>query len=72
MIDSFLNSVCLFQTQLAALFSFCLLLFVLTVASLIILEKGTASYAISLINLVGVVLFGGISGSLLFLCKRRE
>lgn len=67
-----LNAACLFQTQLTALFSLCLLLFLLTLASLVVLEKGTASYVISVINMVGIVLFGSVSGGLLFYCKRRE
>lgn len=70
--EQLLNAVCLFQTQLTALFSFCLLLFFLTLVSLTVLEKGTASYVISIINLAGIVLFGSVSGGLLFCCKRRE
>lgn len=73
--DSFservLRSVCLFQTHLTGLFALCLLLFILTVASLLVLERGTPGYAVSLLNLVGTVFFGVVSGSLALLCNRR-
>jgi hypothetical protein len=73
--DSFsqrvLRSVCLFQTQLTALFALCLLLFILTMASLLVLERGTSGYVISILNLVGTVVFGTIAGSFALLCNRR-
>ena len=76
MSDSFseraLRSICLFQTQLIALFALCLALFVLTIASLFVLDPGTAGYAVSVLNLIGIVFFGGTFGALALLCRRRE
>lgn len=66
------RSICLFETQLTALFAICMFLLVLSVVSLIVLDPGTAGYAVSVLNLAGVVVFGGASGSLVLVCKRRE
>lgn len=74
--DSFservLRVICPLEPQLTLLFTGCLLLFVLTVASLLVLESDTPAYAVSLLNLVGIAVLGSVAGGLVLLCKRRE
>lgn len=66
------RSICLFETQLTALFAICVFLLVLSVISLVVLDPGTPAYAVSVLNLAGVAVFGSTSGALVLVCKRRE
>lgn len=68
----FFYHLCAYQAQLTALFSFCALFMLLSLASLVVVEPGTPTHAISVINVLSLLVFGSAFGVVVLVCRRKE
>lgn len=64
-----LDHICAVERGIRALFGLCVVLFVLMLVSLTVVASGSATYVIVIVNLVSLVIIGGISGGLLLVCR---
>lgn len=71
-VKSFLDSVCTMLYQIQLVFLICLTLLVISFATLIVAEPGSASFIISVVNIVTLLVFTLIFGSLTWLCNNRK
>lgn len=69
--DSFLEGLCLFREYIYIMFVIALVMFGLSLISWSVVEPGTETYMIVLLNLVALGTFVVISGAVLALCRDK-
>jgi hypothetical protein len=67
-----IDRVCQQESMLRSLFAICSAVFLLLLVSLGVVASGTATYVITVIDLVSVTVIGSIAGTLLIACQRRR
>lgn len=67
-----LRHVCDQDRLLTGVLALVMLLFLLMLVSLTVVEPGTGTYVIVVLNLVGLVLFGILYGAVLLACRSWE
>lgn len=70
--DSFLEGLCLYRGFVFALFVISLVLMVLSLGSFVVVEPGTATYVVVVLNMLGLGVFMLVTGTILFLCRDKE
>jgi hypothetical protein len=68
----FTKVVCDFRKQFRLLFMISLLSIIVLVVSLAYIEAGTATYVVTVIQLVTFAAIGLLSGGLMIICARRD
>lgn len=69
MADSFFEGLCMYRDLIYVLFMVSLLLFVLSLVSFAVVEPGTETHVIVVMNLVGLGALLLVSGSVLVKCR---
>ena len=72
LLRGFLDSVCTMLFHVQLVFLICVTLLVFSIASVLVVEPDTATYVISVINVVTLVVLCGIFGSITWLCNNRK
>lgn len=67
----FLSHLCDYRPQLRLLLGLCTVFLLLSLVSLAASEPGTATRAVTVLNLVALTGFSVLFGGILFLCQRR-
>lgn len=67
--DSFLEALCLFRNLVYIFFILSLLFLFLSLVSYFVIEPGTETHAIVVLNMSGLGLFVVLSGAVLYLCR---
>lgn len=67
--DTFLEAVCLFRNLVYIFFVLSLVFFLISLVSYFVLEPGTETHAIVVLNMIGLGVFILISGGVLVLCR---
>lgn len=70
--EEFWELACDFKQMLRLAFMFVVFLLVLSMMGLLLAERGTASYAISIFNFVAVAVLGLVIGGVNRVCSNRE
>lgn len=70
--DVVLDHLCAYEQALRALFGLCAIVFVLLLVSLTVVEPGTATYVVVVVDLVSVALVGAIVVLILRACRGTE
>jgi len=68
--DSFLFHLCEYRPQFIMLFGICLVFLALSAVSLLVVRQGTATYAVTLLNIAALLVFSALFGGMALLCKR--
>lgn len=68
--ERFLRLLCDHRTQFQWIFVVCATFALLQAPYLVVAERGTKLFVISVLNFVGLVFFGGVSGLVLWQCRR--
>jgi Na+/proline symporter len=66
------DHICQQESTLRGLFALCSVVFLLLFVSLGVVTRGTATYVITVVDLVSVTVIGSIAGTLLIVCQRRR
>ena len=69
--DSFLDALCLNRKLVLVLFSVAAVMLLLSFVSFAVVEPGTATYVVVVLNLIGLGGFTLLSGGVLVLCRDR-
>lgn len=69
--DTFFRHACERKKALHIALAFVLFMFPLMFISLTLVEKGSATYVVTILNLAGLVFFGLLFGGLLGVCRVR-
>ena len=69
--DSFLEGLCLFRELILIVFTISVVMFGLSLISLVVVDPGSGTYVIVVMNLVGLGAFILASGSVLYLCREK-
>ncbi len=67
-----LDHLCEFEAQFRALFGLCGIIFLLLLVSLSVVEPGSHTYVIVIIDLISIAMIGAASIVILIICERRE
>lgn len=70
--DTFLEGLCMFRMLIWIAFALSVVMFLLSLISYVVVEPGTAVYAIVIMNLIALSVIGGLSGVILVLCNRSH
>lgn len=70
--EVFMDHVCHQKSKVQGLFGLCGVIFLLLFVSLTVVESGSATYVITVVDLVSVTVVGGIAGITLVACQRRQ
>lgn len=70
--DVLLDRVCQHKTGIRMLFGFCITFVLLMLGSLSVVERGSGSYVIAVLNLVGLSIIAIVSGAVLLFCRNRR
>ncbi|MFH5800558.1 hypothetical protein [Haladaptatus sp. CMAA 1911] len=68
--DSFLFHLCEYRPQFVMLLGICLVFLALSAVSLLVVRPGTATYAVTLLNIAALLVFSALFGGMALLCKR--
>jgi hypothetical protein len=68
--DSFLFHLCEYRPQFIMLLGICLVFLALSAVSLLVVRPGTATYAVTLLNIAALLVFSALFGGMALLCKR--
>lgn len=71
-LDVLLRRVCERYMFLVSVLALLVLTFFLMLVSLFVVEPGTATFVVVVLNLIGTVLFGALFGVLVLACRARE
>lgn len=69
--DDFVSHLCAYRPQLRMLLGLCAFFFLLSLGSLAVVERGTATYVVTMLNVVALSGFSALFGGILLLCRRR-
>mgnify|MGYP006285213027 CR=1 FL=1 len=64
-----IEHVCDYEDQIKAVFYLSLAVLVLMSLSLLVLESGTATYVVAVMDVAGLVVLAAFSGALLYRCR---
>lgn len=67
-----IDHLCRQESKLQGLFALCSVVFLFLLVSLTVVERGSATYVITIIDLVSVTVVGGIAGIVMITCQRRR
>ena len=70
--DSFLEGVCLYRELVFIVFVISVVMWLLSFVSFLVVDPGSATYVITVLNLFGLGLFGLTSGAVLYICRERR
>ncbi len=69
--SGYMDELCKRRTTITIIFIIALLFLLVQLPYLVVVETGSALYTISVINVVGLVVFTGASGWVLWTCRDR-
>lgn len=68
--DTFLFHLCEYRPQFTMLLGICLVFLGLSAVSLLVVRPGTATYAVTMLNVAALLVFSALFGGMSILCKR--
>ena len=70
--DTFLEGLCIYRTLVFVLFVISFVMALLSVISFTVVESGSETYVIVVLNLFALTGFMVVSGTVLFLCRDKK
>lgn len=70
--DVLLDHVCQFENGIRYLLGFCVTFLLFMVGSMVVVESGSATYVVAVLNIVGLAIIAVGSGIALFLCQKNK